>query len=128
MLSYSFGAVYYATVKWELPRMVINAWQVMIAAVLLLPLTLLLSEGENHFDLNFWLSELWLVVMVSVFAVQLWLRLLKRDAVNASLWMYLCPIFGFIYATILLGEPFTFYTVLGAGLVILALYVGQRNG
>lgn len=128
MLSYSFGAVYYASVKWELPRMMINAWQVMIAALLLLPMTLLLHERENQFNVGFWLSELWLVVMVSVFAVQLWLGLLKRDAVSASLWLYLCPIFGFIYATLLLGEPFTFHTAFGGGLVILALYLGQKKG
>lgn len=127
MLAYSFGAVYYATVKWELPRMAINAWQLVIAAALLLPLTLLLHQRENHFDRTFWLSELWLVVMVSVFAVQLWLRLLQRDAISASLWLYLCPIFGFVYATLLLQEPFTIHTALGGALVILALYVGQRR-
>ena len=49
MLAYSFGAVYYATVKWELPRMAINAWQLVIAAALLLPLTLLLAPKRKSF-------------------------------------------------------------------------------
>jgi drug/metabolite transporter (DMT)-like permease len=126
MFTYSFGSVYYAAVKWELPRTVINAWQVFIAGFLIMPLTLLMHKRENHFDMAFWLSQAWLIIMVSVFAVQLWLRLLKADAVRASLWLYLCPIFGFLFSTIFLKEPFTLYTVSGTILVILALYVGQR--
>jgi probable blue pigment (indigoidine) exporter len=126
MLTYSFGSVYYAAVTWSLPRIVINAWQVFIAGFLILPLTFFMHEKENHFDATFWLSQAWLIIMVSVFAVQLWLRLLKTDAVRASLWLYLCPIFGFLFSTLFLKEPFTFYTVCGTALVILALYVGQR--
>ncbi len=127
MLAYSFGSVYFASVKWELPRLVINAWQVLIAGFILVPFTIIFHQSENNFDTTFWLSELWLVVMVSIFAVQLWLRLLRTDAVRASLWLYLCPIFGFAYATILLDEPFSIYTILGTILVIGALYIGQRK-
>ena len=127
MLTYSFGSVYYSAVSWELPRTVINAWQVFIAGFLIAPLTFVMHKKENHFDLTFWLSQAWLIVMVSVFAVQLWLRLLKADPVRASLWLYLCPIFGLIFSTILLKEPFTLYTISGTLLVILALYVGQRK-
>jgi drug/metabolite transporter (DMT)-like permease len=64
---------------------------------------------------------------VSILAVQLWLRLLKTDAVRASLWLYLCPIFGFLYSAILMGEPVTIYTIVGTGLVMVALYVGQKK-
>ncbi len=127
MLTYSFGSVYYSAVQWDLPRTVINAWQVFIAGFLIAPLTFFMHERENHFNLTFWLSQAWLIVMVSVFAVQLWLRLLKTDAVRASLWLYLCPIFGFLFSTVLLGESFTIYTICGTVLVILALYVGQRK-
>ncbi len=126
MLTYSFGSVYYAAVTWSLPRIVINAWQVFIAGFLIMPLTFFMHEKENNFDATFWLSQAWLIIMVSVFAVQLWLRLLKTDAVRASLWLYLCPIFGFLFSTIFLNEPFTVYTACGTVLVILALYVGQR--
>ncbi|HEY3402480.1 MAG TPA: DMT family transporter [Ohtaekwangia sp.] len=127
MLTYSFGSVYYAAVPWDLPRTVINAWQVFIAGFLIAPLTLIMHRRENHFDLTFWLAQAWLIIMVSVFAVQLWLRLLKADPVRASLWLYLCPIFGLLFSTVLLNEPFTLYTASGALLVILALYVGQRK-
>ncbi|HEY9048830.1 MAG TPA: EamA family transporter [Ohtaekwangia sp.] len=127
MITYSFGSVYYAAIPWQLPRTAINAWQVFIGGILLLPLAWFMHKQPNHFDLRFWLSLGWLIFPVSIAAVQLWLRLLKSDAVRASLWLYLCPIFGFIYSTLLMGEPFTVYTAVGTALVMIALYIGQRK-
>lgn len=127
MIAYSLGAVYYASVNWKLSRTSINAWQVLIGGLLLIPFTVAMHKKENHFDLRFWLSLAWLIFPVSILAVQLWLRLLKSDAVKASLWLYLCPVFGFLYAAILLGEPITLYTLLGTALVMTALYLGQRG-
>jgi len=127
MFTYSFGAVYYAAVRWELSRITINAWQVFIGGILILPLALIMHEKENSFNATFWLSLAWLILPVSIVAVNLWLRLLKTDAVRASLWLYLCPIFGFLYAWALLGEPLTLYTLGGTVLVMTALYIGQRK-
>ena len=126
MLMYSIGSVYYASVKWKLQRTTVNAWQVFFGGLMLLPFALLFESGDNSFDLKFFLSLTWLVIPVSIGAVQLWLRLLKDDAVRASIWLFLCPIFGLTYATILLNEPFTLLTALGAALVLAALYLGQR--
>lgn len=127
MLMYSIGSVYYASVKWKLQRTTINAWQVFIGGLMLLPFALFFENGNNSFDLKFVLSLTWLVIPVSIGAVQLWLRLLKDDAVRASIWLFLCPVFGLLYATILLDEPFTLLTALGAVLVIVALYIGQMK-
>jgi probable blue pigment (indigoidine) exporter len=126
MLMYSIGSVYYASVKWKLQRTTINAWQVFIGGLMLLPFALVVESGNNSFDLKFFFSLAWLVIPVSIGAVQLWLRLLKDDAVRASIWLFLCPVFGLMYATILLNEPFTLFTMLGATLVIVALYIGQQ--
>ncbi|MBS1488524.1 MAG: DMT family transporter [Bacteroidetes bacterium] len=126
MVIYSMGAVYYSSVTWALSRATINAWQIFIGGFLLLPFTILFYKGGNHFDFRFWASLFWLIIPVSIFAVQLWLRLLQQDAVSASLWLFLCPVFGLIYATWLLTEPFTVYTATGTLLVMVALYVGQK--
>jgi drug/metabolite transporter (DMT)-like permease len=67
------------------------------------------------------------VIPVSIGAVQLWLYLLKKDPIKASLWLFLCPIFGFIYASFLLKEPITSYTYVGTLLVIVGLYLAQRE-
>jgi probable blue pigment (indigoidine) exporter len=127
MLTYSYGSVYYSSVMWTLPRMVINGWQVLIGGLILLPFTIIFYKGENKFDLNFGLSLFWLIVPVSILSVQLWLRLLKTDAVKASLWLFLCPVFGISFSTWLLDEPFTGYTVVGSLLVLGALWIGQRG-
>jgi probable blue pigment (indigoidine) exporter len=125
-LAYSVGAVYYAGINWRLSRTTINAWQVFIGGLLLMPFTFLLHAKENTFDLRFFLSLSWLVLPVSILAVQLWLRLLKADAVRASMWLYLCPVFGFIYAAVFLDEPLSAYTFIGTAFVLVALYLGQR--
>jgi probable blue pigment (indigoidine) exporter len=126
-VAYSVGAVYYADVDWKLSRVTINAWQVFIGGILLLPFTLFMHEKENTFDLRFLLSLAWLVLPVSVVAVQLWLRLLKADAVRASMWLYLCPVFGFLYAAVLVGEPLNLFTFCGTALVLVALYMAQKK-
>lgn len=128
MITYSIGAVFYATVKWKLTRVIINGWQVLFGGLLLLPFTLVF-EGLNgtDFSAGFWWSIAWLIVPVSIIAVQLWLYLIKEDTVRASLWLFLCPIFGLLFSTWLLDEPFTLYTVGGALLVVVSLYLGQNK-
>jgi probable blue pigment (indigoidine) exporter len=127
MLSYSIGSVYYTSVPWTLSRMTINGWQVLIGGLLLLPFTLTFEGWHSQYDLRFWMSLTWLVIPVSILAIQLWLHLLKEDAVKASLWLFLCPIFGLAYASFILNEPFTNYTVIGAAMVIGSLLWGQSK-
>jgi len=127
MLSYSVGTIYYSGRTWTLPRLVINGWQILFGGLFLLPATLWYFEpSSNHYDLRFWGSVGWLVLPVSVVAVQLWLYLLRLDEVKASMWLFLCPIFGFLYARIFMGEPITSWTVAGTGLVIGGLYLGRK--
>ena len=128
MISYSVGTVYYSSQKWDLPSLVINGWQVLLGGILLIPMTLFFTDWSNNtYDLRFWGSVFWLVIPVSIGAVQLWLYLLKKDPIKASLWLFLCPIFGFIYAAFLLNEPITSYTYIGTLLVIVGLYLAQRE-
>ena len=126
MVSVSVATVYYAQFEWRLPNLVINGWQVFIGGVLLLPLTLITADfTQLQLNTTFWFSVLWLIIPVSVVALQLWFYLVRQDTVRASLWLFLCPIFGFIYSAILLDEPITLYTYIGTMLVIGGLYVGR---
>ena len=128
MISYSVGTVYYASQKWELPLLVINGWQVLLGGIFLVPFTLFFTDWANNtYDVRFWSSVFWLVIPVSIGAVQLWLYLLKKDPVKASLWLFLCPIFGFAYASFLLNEPITSYTYVGTIFVIVGLYLAQKK-
>ncbi|WP_461054595.1 DMT family transporter [Spirosoma arcticum] len=127
MVSVSAATVYYARIEWRLPTLVINGWQVLIGGLLLLPFTLLFADfGASHYDGRFWASVFWLILPVSVAALQLWFYLVRQDAVRASLWLFLCPIFGFIYSYLLMDEPITGYTIVGTGLVISGLWLGRK--
>jgi len=110
----------------ELQRTTINAWQVFIGGIMLAPFAIALHENINTYDLRFWLSLAWLVIPVSIGAVQLWLRLLKGilfalpcGCSCARVWIGVCYF--------LLDEPFTMFTAIGAVLVIVALYIGQSR-
>ena len=128
MVSVSAATVYYARITWTLPNIVINGWQVFFGGIVLLPITLLTSDfNHSHFNVQFWLSVLWLIIPVSIIALQLWFYLVKLDAVKASLWLFLCPIFGFANSYILLGEPISWHTFAGTALVIAGLYLAQRE-
>lgn len=127
MISVSAATVYYARITWHLPNVVINGWQVMLGGLVLLPFTLLFADlGHTQFDLRFWSSVFWLIIPVSVAALQLWFYLVRLDAVRASLWLFLCPIFGFAYSAWFMGEPITVYTVVGTVLVIAGLYLARK--
>jgi probable blue pigment (indigoidine) exporter len=127
MVSVSAATVYYARVRWTLPALYINGWQVLLGGLFLLPFTALTAGADPaRFDLRFWASVFWLIGPVSIVALQLWFFLVKQDPVRASLWMFLCPIFGFFYSWALLGEPVTGYTFAGTALVIVGLVLAQR--
>lgn len=129
MLSYSAGAIYFSSKDWgNLNIVTINGWQTAIGGILLLPFTIWKYNGtQNHFDVKFWGGTLWLAVFVSIFAILLWLWLLKKNMVKAGLWLFLCPVFGFTIAAIVLKDVISFYTVIGVVLVVAGLFLSERN-
>lgn len=129
MLSYSAGAIYFSSKKWDkLSLFTINGWQTLIGGMFLLPFTLLFYHNSyNHFTFSFWVSVLWLAIPVSVFAVQLWLWLLKTNAIKAGLWLFLCPVFGFAIAGWLVHDVISSYTVIGVLLVMAGLFMAQKT-
>jgi drug/metabolite transporter (DMT)-like permease len=127
MVSVSAATVYYADINWRLPNLVINGWQVMLGGLLLLPFTLFTADfSASQYDTRFWTSVFWLILPVSVAALQLWFYLVRQDPIRASLWLFLCPLFGFAYSYLLMGEPITLYTVVGTVLVIGGLWLGRK--
>jgi drug/metabolite transporter (DMT)-like permease len=128
MVVVSAASVYYASVQWKLSNLLINGWQVMLGGIFLLPVTLLSSDFSSmNWDVRFWMSALWLSLAVSIVGLICWFYLLRIDTVRASMWLFLCPLFGFFFAWWLMGEPVTSYTVFGTVLVLVGLYIGQRT-
>lgn len=127
MISFSVGSVRLSNLRLELASVVVNAWQVLIGGLLLTPLALLLNDvNTTRLNLNFYMSLLWLTVPVSILAMQLWLYMLKQDAVQAGTWLLLTPVLGYVLSAILLKEPITTYIVMGTAVVILGLYISRR--
>ncbi|MEI7586974.1 EamA family transporter [Runella sp.] len=128
IVSVSGASVYYARLEWRLPNLVFNGWQVLLGGLTLLPFTIYFADWQHtRFDLQFWFSVGWLIIPVSVISLQLWFYLLRQDAVKASLWMFLCPIFGFAYSSLFLNEPLSWHTFVGTALVVGGLYAAQRE-
>lgn len=129
MLSYSVGAIYFSAKDWGgLDLLTINGWQTLLGGVMLLPFTVFLYNGRlNHFNQTFWSAVLWLAIPVSIAAVQLWLWLLKTNAVKAGLWLFLCPLFGFVFAAWLMKDSISIYTVAGVAMVITGLLISQKK-
>lgn len=128
MLSYSVGAIYFSSQKWEgISLLSINGWQTFLGGIFLLPVTLVFYHaGANHLDHIFWASTLWLAFAVSIAAVQLWLWLLQTNTVKAGLWLFLCPPFGLLIAAWLLHEPLTSYTYIGLAAVVAGLLFTEK--
>lgn len=129
MLSYSVAAIYFSARPWNgLSLFTINGWQTLLGGLFLLPVTLFFYNAEsNLFNNTFWISVGWLAVPVSVIAVQLWLWLLQTNAVRAGLWLFLCPLFGFVFAAWWMGDPISIYTVVGVVLVVGGLFLSKLN-
>ncbi|MBK8518270.1 MAG: DMT family transporter [Saprospiraceae bacterium] len=127
ILSYSWAALFYSEKEWTLSRYAINGWQVLFGGIFLLPFTLVFKEKPIEFSYTAMWSILWLVIPVSILSVNIWLRMLKIDPVKASFFLFLSPIFGFVFASLILNEPFTIYTLIGLILVLMGLFLGQKG-
>ena len=129
MLSYSVGAIYFSTREWNrLSLFTINGWQTLLGGLFLLPVTLFFYKGQaNHFNKTFWSAVGWLAIPVSIVAVQLWLWLLQTNAVRAGLWLFLCPLFGFVFAAWWMKDAISIYTIAGVLLVIVGLLLSKIN-
>jgi len=128
MLAYSVGAIYFARRTWgDLHILTINGWQTLIGGTFILPFMIFFFDGSaNVLDWRLLGAVAWLAISVSICAVLLWLYLLRDNPVNASAWLFLCPIAGFAIASVLMDEPLTWHTFAGVILVMAGLYLVQR--
>jgi len=129
MLSYSFASIYFSSRKWnDLHLFTINGWQTLLGGLFLLPVTLLYyQDTENQFNVSFWISVLWLAIPVSIVAVLLWLWLIRISTLRAGFWLFLCPVFGYAIAAMLMNDRLNEFTFAGITMVIAGLMISHLN-
>jgi drug/metabolite transporter (DMT)-like permease len=129
MLCYSVGAIYFSRCNWgQLHVLTINGWQTILGGLFLLPLAIYFYDGsKNNYTGSLIFCIAWLAIPVSIVAVQLWLYLLKDNPVKASFWLFLCPVFGFVLASLVMKEPLSWFTLAGVIFVVGGLYLVQKQ-
>ncbi|NEU08256.1 EamA family transporter [Flavihumibacter sp. R14] len=129
MLSYSLASIYFSSQSWnDLHLFTINGWQTLLGGIFLLPVTwFYYQDAENDFTYSFWGAVLWLAIPVSIVAVLLWLWLIRISAIRAGFWLFLCPVFGYAIAAVLMNDRIDEYTITGVAMVITGLLLSQRS-
>ena len=129
MSVYSVGTIYFQKNKWEgLHLLTINGWQTLFGALFTLPALLFTWDAsKNNFDFAFWGATFWLVFMVSIAAVQSWIFLLRNYGDRSSYWLFLSPIFGFLFSNLIMHEPISTHTFIGTVLVLSSLYINTKE-
>ncbi len=120
--TYAAGSVYFKWAKVQLPGMVINSWQIAIGAFLLMPFAAAMNGPSLPTVTPVMVEALaWSVFAISILCLFIWFYLLKKDPVRASMWMFLSPVFGYVQAAVVLGEPIRATDIIGTLLVMLGL-------
>ncbi len=129
MVSQAVGAVYLKRAALELPSGMINAWQLLLGLGFLLPFAAALDGGAGLRPTPQMISGLaWSIVMVSVVANALLFTMQKRDPLWASTWLLLAPVFSYLQAALVLGEPIGWTDLIGSALVVAGLVIsGARE-
>jgi len=124
MVSQAVGAVYLKRAALELPSGMINAWQLVLGLGFLLPFAAALDGGAGLRPNPQMISGLaWSIVMVSVVANALLFTMQKRDPLWASTWLLLAPVFSYLQAALVLGEPIGWTDLIGSALVVAGLVI-----
>lgn len=128
MVIYSAGVIYFSKQNWsDLHILTINGWQTLLGGIFLIPAVIFTyDKTKNVWGFEMLAPILWLAIPVSIVGVQLWLYLLKDNAVKASFWLFLCPVFGFVTAGIMMAEPISLFTITGMLLTLAGLYLVQK--
>jgi probable blue pigment (indigoidine) exporter len=126
--AYALSSVYFSSIRSGLSNMIFNVWQVFLGGVLLVPFCFVFSQSHiRHYDANLWLCLAWLIFVLSFVANQLWLYMVKIDTVKAAAWLYLTPVFGYLFGYLVLGEKVTIYAVIGTVVVITGLIISKKK-
>ena len=129
-ISYAFAAAYSRRFKkWGLSPLIVATGQVTMAALVLLPLTLIIDQPLQSISLSSMPIEVWgamigLAFFSTVIAYVLFFRLIaSAGATNAALVTFLIPISAIFLGVMILGESFTPLQAVGMAGIGLGLLI-----
>jgi drug/metabolite transporter (DMT)-like permease len=125
-LCYGFGINLARRYLSKLPSGAVAAANLLAGSVLLAPLALL-SWPQQPISLRSWLSALLLGVLCTGIAFVFYYRLIARiGAARTSTVTYLIPLFGVVWAWLVLDEPVTLTMVLAGALILAGVALSQQ--
>ena len=124
MGTFSCVAVYRRRRPLPMSADLVNGWQIAVGAVALLPFAIALRHHtQTHISWNLIGALAWSILLVSIVANGLLLRMQAHDPVKAGTWLLLTPIFGYLEASLALSEPVRLVDFAGVTLVLIGLAV-----
>ena len=105
-----------------------SMYQFAASLLLYIILSFTLETGEVNWNINFALTLAWLVVVLSFVAVLLLMYMIKNgEATRVASYFYLVPPFTVIQGWLFFDEQWSWMTVIGGILVVLALMMNKSQ-
>ena len=116
--------------RWKRPvsLIVFTAWQLMVGGVILLPIALIIEGPITNLSITNLLGLVYLGVIGTGIAYALWFR--GIDKLQASAVSYLSlisPLVATIIGFVLLNEALTLIQLIGIGVILMSVFIGQRT-
>ena len=124
---YALSANYIQKFAYKTNTIVLIGWSLVIASVLLLPLTVFNLPSKTPSS-NAIFSILWLGVVSTGVAFLGYVRLIEKvGAVKTATVAYFIPVFGVIWGYIFLGEPITLQILIGMMLILIGIIFTNKR-
>jgi drug/metabolite transporter (DMT)-like permease len=129
VLAFVFSNIIYKRMKVRPHPVVLNAAQLFLAGLALLPAALA-TEGPPQIDWTFPVvaSLAFLIVVLSIGASMLWFWILHHgEASRVSAYFFLTPVFGLLLGALLLGEPLAPLDAVALAVITFGLWLVTRG-
>jgi len=116
------------TRRWQPPvdLLTLTAWQLTAGGLLLVPLALWLEPGVPVFTAANWVGWLWLSGVGAALTYVIWFRgVMRLPPAAVSSLGFLSPLSAVVLGWVVLGERLTWVQLIGAAVVLAAVYAGQ---
>ena len=124
---YALSANYIQKFAYKTNTIVLIGWSLVIASVLLLPLTIFNLPSKTPSS-NAIFSILWLGVVSTGVAFLGYVRLIEKvGAVKTATVAYFIPVFGVIWGYIFLDEPITLQILIGMMLILIGIIFTNKR-